>query len=89
MPSFPWWLSLPVIAGLLSAAAVLARSARRRRMAAGGDERQARLGRPGPARDRTAVDRIEQELRALDWLWQQGRISRQEYQRQRELTLRD
>jgi hypothetical protein len=63
----------------------LVRSLVRRRTA---PVRTARTSRPDP-RDGSAVDRIEQDLRALDWLYRQGHISGGEYRRERERTLRD
>jgi hypothetical protein len=82
MPSVHLWPSLAATAVLLLAIVVLVRGLIRTRTA------------PAPAtphdpRDGTAVDRMEQDLRALDWLYRQGRISGGEYRRERERTLRD
>jgi hypothetical protein len=88
MASFlsPW---LAAAAVLLLAAAMPARSVMRGLRAHSDQSAHGRRGRSAGPRDRTAVDRIEQDLRALDWLWRQGRISSQEYRRQREQVLRD
>jgi hypothetical protein len=87
MPSIPLWPSLAAVAALLLVAIALARSVMRSRMTPA-QEPLSLPGRSGGARDRAAVDRIEQDLRALDWLFQQGRISGNEYRRERERTLR-
>jgi hypothetical protein len=88
MPPILLWPSLAAAAALLLVTVALARSAMRSRTTPAGAPR-GRPGRSGGPRDRMAVDRIEQDLRALDWLWQQGRIGGHEYRRERERILRD
>ena len=85
MPSMHVWPSLALSAVLLVLVVAIVRSVMRGRTA---PARALGQERPDP-RDRTAVDRIEQDLRALDWLFQQGRISGGEYRRERERILRD
>ena len=82
MPSVHLWPSLAGTVVLLLAIAVLVRGLIRTRTAPA-------PVRPRDARDGTAADRIEQDLRALDWLHRQGRISGGEYRRERERILRD
>jgi hypothetical protein len=78
------WPSLAASVVLLIAAVALVRTLRR-----GHDAATGRRPEPRGARDAATVDRIEQDLRALHWLWQQGRISTQEYRRARERAVRD